>query len=113
MARKVDVVTVDDVKIFDSKVNAELNKACREYGTLKAQYEEAKRLYDECCSVIKSHCDAKRNSTGAWLIEMKLTPETLIFDSEKFKSENPAMYEQYTITTKAGSRSIHRINKVF
>lgn len=95
---------------IDGSQAEKLNKLCRSYDQLKAEFERAKADFDEVKEGIKALCPEKLNETSDFLIKIKVTPESTCLDTDKLKEKYPEIYEECQ-KVKKGYTSIQEILK--
>lgn len=95
---------------IDGQQAVELNEACKNYDKLKVAYEEAKAEFEKVQKVIKSICTNKTNETSKYIIKMKITPSSVILDSQQVKEKYPDVFAECQ-KTKSGSTSIMEVLK--
>ena len=94
---------------FDGNQAKELNALCEVYPKLKTSFEEAKEAFEQVKNRIKELCE-NDTETSKYFVKMTITPDSMILDSTKIKTEYPEIAEKCQ-KVKKGSRSIKEILK--
>ena len=96
--------------LLDKQQAKKFNDLCKNYASLKAEYDEVKEKWDTLQSELKAFCDNKTVETTTWRVNFTITGETTILDTKAVKEKYPEIAEQCQ-KVKKGSVSIHEVLK--
>ena len=88
----------------------ELDQLCKDYSTIKTQYEEAKADFEALTKRIKELCTQKDNETAKYFVKMRIVADSTTLDTDRIKKEYPAIAEACQ-KVKKGYTSIQEILK--
>lgn len=102
----------DNSILLDGSQAQKFNELCREYNALKAEYEEITEKWTNIVNGIKAFNETNEKSVESvnFVVNFKVTGESMILDTKKIKELYPEIVEQCQKVRK-GSASIMEVLK--
>ena len=103
--------TITNQKRIKGELSAKIDKALKAYDRFDKRAKQIKTLIDNGKNTVKELMElyVGRVETDMHTFVMSLIPETLVFDTDRFKADYPEIYAKYCTKKQASQYKISQI----